>query len=113
MGSYSTRGGAKAGMLFSLGFTVQRAALSEVAYFALASVFMSNMVDGITYMVVGGVMAASGLYIRNRLRYPHFHAVERYLESLAHIHGGEKSRREMQHTENPVGGRRASGGECR
>ncbi len=100
-------------MLFSLGFTVQRAALSEVAYFALASVFMSNMVDGITYMVVGGVMAASGLYIRNRLRYPHFHAVERYLESLAHIHGGEKSRREMQHTENPVGGRRASGGECR
>ncbi|MEM3855829.1 MAG: hypothetical protein QW298_01525, partial [Candidatus Micrarchaeaceae archaeon] len=42
VGSYSTKGGAKAGLIFSTGFTIQRAVLSEVAYLALAGIFMTS-----------------------------------------------------------------------
>ncbi len=36
VGSYSIKGGAKAGLIFSSGFTVERAIMSEIAALALA-----------------------------------------------------------------------------
>lgn len=59
VGSYSTRGGFKAGAMFSTGFTVQRALLSQIAYFALAGIFMTAMAFGLTYILVGVAMAAA------------------------------------------------------
>jgi ABC-type nickel/cobalt efflux system permease component RcnA len=85
IGSYSTKGGAKAGMLFSLGFTLQRTLLSEIAYIALAPFFMSNRFDAIVYMVVGIVMAISGFYILRKGIYLHWHALANLVCRFFHI----------------------------
>ena len=63
VGSYSSRGGRRAGFLFSLSFTLQRAVASELAYFALTSFELSARWQFIVYLVVGAVMWASGRYI--------------------------------------------------
>ncbi len=104
VGTTGRRGGAKAGLIFSLGFTVQRAILSEVAFFALAPVFFLPFYDGIIYVVVGSVMALSGLYIMRKLRYPHFHLIEESLSHLFGIHkkGSHDQELEMQHKINPI-----------
>ena len=75
IGSYSTKKGAKAGLLFSLGFTVQRALLAEVAFIALAPFFMSNRFDAIVYIIVGIVMSLSGFYILRKGIYLHWHSL--------------------------------------
>ncbi|MEM3827119.1 MAG: hypothetical protein QXR58_00775 [Candidatus Micrarchaeaceae archaeon] len=104
IGSYSVKGGAKAGLLFSTGFTVQRAILSEVAFFALAAIFMSNFAFGITYIVVGIAMAAAGFYIAGRGRYPHWHYIEEKLGELfrIHRHGSTEQEKELEHKVNPA-----------
>lgn len=66
IGSYSTRGGLKAGLLFSLGFTLQRAIGSQLAFFALAGFLFHVVNDNIVYIVVGLVMALSGYLILHR-----------------------------------------------
>jgi len=75
IGSYSVRGGLRAGLLFSLSFTVQRAIVSELAYFAMVDFLKSPQWNYGVYVVVGLVMAASGFYILRRGRIPHlFHS---------------------------------------
>jgi hypothetical protein len=66
IGSYSTKGGMRAGLLFSLGFTIQRAIASELAFLALANFLMHPAAENLVYVVVGSVMAMSGYYIRHR-----------------------------------------------
>ncbi|HVA36544.1 MAG TPA: hypothetical protein VNJ51_02905 [Candidatus Dormibacteraeota bacterium] len=74
VGSYSTKGGMRAGLLFSLAFTVQRAIASELAYFALARILEQERWEYFIYTVVGLVMAASGFYVLSRGSIPHlFH----------------------------------------
>lgn len=104
VGSYSTRKGMKAGMTFSGGFTLQRAILSEVAYLALAGIFMSAAVDGISYIVVGIGMAFAGLYIANRGHVAHFHGLEKSLYRVFGIHKHDDGReeKELTHMSNPV-----------
>lgn len=104
VGSYSTRGGFKAGAMFSAGFTLQRSIMSEIAYFALAGIFMTALAFGITYVLVGIAMAAAGLYIASRGKYVHFHWIEENLGKLFHIHfnNGVQEAEEMQHEANPV-----------
>ena len=63
VGKYSTRGGMKAGFLFSLGFTVQRAFLTTLGFIGLASFYQTYNLDGPVYAVVGFVMAIAGSYI--------------------------------------------------
>jgi len=46
VGKYSTRGGMKAGFLFSLGFTIQRAFLTTLGYLGLASFYNSTTSTG-------------------------------------------------------------------
>lgn len=61
IGSYSTRRGLRAGLLFSLAFTVQRALASELAYWGLAHLFTSDSSLGyVVYVIVGIVMAWAG-----------------------------------------------------
>ncbi len=70
IGSFSTRGGMKAGFLFSLGFTVQRALLTTLGYLGLAFFYIKYNLDGPVYMIVGFVMAIAGSYVL-RGRYLH------------------------------------------
>lgn len=104
VGSYSTKKGMKAGLTFSGGFTLQRAFLSEIAYLALAGIFMSASIDGISYIVVGAGMAFAGLYISNRGHVAHFHIMERSLYKLVgiHRHNDEREAKELTHMSNPV-----------
>lgn len=104
IGSYSTRKGMRAGMTFSGGFTIQRAILSEVAYLALAGIFMSAYVDGISYIFVGLAMALAGIYIMRRQRVAHYHGLEKSLYRLfgIHRHREDREEKELTHLSNPV-----------
>ncbi|MEL9991224.1 MAG: hypothetical protein QXP98_08470 [Thermoproteus sp.] len=63
VGKYSTRGGMKAGFLFSLGFTIQRAFLTTLGYLGLAQIYNQYNLDGPVYVAVGIAMAAAGSYV--------------------------------------------------
>jgi len=63
IGSYSTKRGMKAGFLFSLGFTLQRALLTTLGYLGLAYFYIKYNLDGPVYIIVGFVMAIAGSYI--------------------------------------------------
>ena len=89
IGSYSTRGGMKAGFLFSLGFTVQRALLTTLGYMGLAYFYMKYNLDGPVYMIVGFVMAIAGSYVLKG-RYLHL-PIEVLLGGRRH-HTGSASR---------------------
>ena len=104
IGSYSVKGGAKAGLIFSSGFTVQRAILSEIAYLALAGIFMTSVAFGITYVAVGAAMFGAGVYIKNKKIYPHWHWLEERLSYITGIHkpGDKIQKKEMEHKLNPV-----------
>ncbi len=71
IGSYSRRGGMRAGFLFSLSFTLQRALACELAWFALSPFLRSPGWNAMTALIVGAVMLASGVYILRRCRIPH------------------------------------------
>ncbi|EQD58493.1 conserved hypothetical protein, membrane [mine drainage metagenome] len=104
IGSYSVKGGAKAGLVFSSGFTLQRAILSEVAYLALAGVFMTSLAFGITYIAVGAAMFGAGMYIKNKKIYPHWHWLEEKISDITgiHRHDDKLQKQEMEHRRNPV-----------
>jgi hypothetical protein len=63
IGSYSTKGGMKAGFLFSLGFTAQRALLTTLGFLGLAYFYIKYNLDGPVYIIVGLVMAIAGSYV--------------------------------------------------
>ncbi len=63
VGKYSTKGGMKAGFLFSLGFTVQRAFLTTLGFLGLAAIYNQYNLDGPIYIAVGIAMAAAGSYV--------------------------------------------------
>ncbi len=102
--SGGSRQGAKAGLIFSAGFTIQRAILSEVAYFALAGIFMTALSFGITYIAVGAAMAAAGVYFARKRHYFHIHVLERLMEHLFGLHGEHSSEQDSEfgHTANPI-----------
>ncbi len=79
VGSYSSRGGLKSGLLFSAGFTIQRAMMSEVAYLGLALIFTRWYVEPLVYIIVGTVMFFSGQYILQKGTYLHSHSLEHLL----------------------------------
>ncbi len=68
VGSYSARGGRRAGFLFSAAFTLQRAIAAELAFLALSRFELSSRWGYDVYLVVGAVMVASGLYVLRRGR---------------------------------------------
>lgn len=63
IGSYSTKGGFKTGLLFSLAFTFQRAVASELSYYALERILTKPDVVPVIYIFVGIVMSFAGAYI--------------------------------------------------
>jgi threonine/homoserine/homoserine lactone efflux protein len=74
VGGYSTRRGLRAGLLFSLAFTIQRALASELAYLGLARLFVGDPSLGyVVYIVVGCVMAWAGWSIQHGKAIPFYH----------------------------------------
>ena len=74
IGGYSTRRGLRAGLIFSLAFTFQRALASELAYLGFARIFVGNPALGYAvYIVVGGVMAWAGWSIAHGKALPFYH----------------------------------------
>ena len=53
----------KAGFLFSLGFTAQRALLTTLGFLGLAYFYIRYNLDGPVYIIVGLVMAIAGSYV--------------------------------------------------
>ncbi len=91
IGSYSTKRGLRAGLIFSLAFTVQQALASELAYLGLAHWFTFERLDEIVYLIVGIVMVAAGLFIMGRGVLPHLR-----LPGWARGEGGDGEPRELK-----------------
>jgi len=79
VGSYSHRGGMKAGFLFSLAFTIQRAVASELAYFFVAPLLRLGQAENVISIVIGAVMVFSGAYV---LRVGHHFHLFGFVEHL-------------------------------
>jgi len=71
IGGGSGKEGMKAGLYFSLAFTVQRAILSELSYLALAPFIVG--LQKYIYLIVGVVMVVAGAIIIKKNQYPHLH----------------------------------------
>ncbi len=63
VGSYSTRGGMKAGFIFSSGFTIQRGILTALGFLGLATIYKRYNLDGWVYLLVGFVMFIVAFYL--------------------------------------------------
>ncbi|UOF92302.1 hypothetical protein LSG31_09120 [Fodinisporobacter ferrooxydans] len=63
IGSYSTKGGIRAGLFFSAAFMFQRMIASQLAYFSLTDFLMKPNEEMIIYLLVGLIMLLSGYYI--------------------------------------------------
>lgn len=63
IGSYSSRGGMKAGFMFSGGFTIQRTILAALGFAGLAAVYQAYNLDGYIYVLVGVGMLLAGYYL--------------------------------------------------
>ncbi|QIJ32887.1 hypothetical protein DFR86_04105 [Acidianus sulfidivorans JP7] len=104
VGTFSSKGGAKTGLIFSSGFTLQRSILSELAYLALAGIFMTTTAFGVTYIFVGLAMTLAGIYIAKKGYYLHWHYLEEKLGEVSGVHkeGSELQKEEFQHKINPA-----------
>lgn len=77
-----SRKGMKAGLYFSLGFTLQRAIFSELAYLALAPFLMRPGINSYVYAAVGIVMFVAGVLILQKNRYLHIHLLGHHHENV-------------------------------
>ncbi len=99
IGSYSTRGGMKAGFVFSSGFTIQRAILTTLGFAGLAAVYEKYNLDGYIYIAVGFVMFIVGYYL---LKGTALHApIDRLFGGMIH-HSTRAERVPMQEVEATV-----------
>lgn len=89
IGAFNKKGGAKAGLFFSLGFTAQRALLGLLSFTALASFFTGIYTDSIVFIAVGLVMSASGFYILRKNIYIDFHFFAELVDWVVHLFTGK------------------------
>ncbi len=99
IGSYSSKKGMKAGFVFSLGFTIQRAILTTLGFLGLAEIYKIYNLDGIVYFIVGIVMVLAGAYILNKKKYLHIP-----FDLILHgkSHHSELAKRKPMHTGVPL-----------
>ncbi len=73
VGAATGRGGILSGAYFATAFTVQRAVMSQLVYFAVAPFLISDeSLNGPVYFAAGTAMAAAG-YLMLRRSLPHWH----------------------------------------
>ena len=86
IGAASGKQGMKAGLLFSAAFAIQRAIASELAYLALAPLLASGTFNAWVDLLVGIVMAVSGLYILRLGRELHLtEGLEQFLHRVVRV----------------------------
>ncbi|MGB9735642.1 MAG: hypothetical protein ACP5JP_07340 [bacterium] len=83
IGSGSGKEGMKAGLYFSLAFTVQRTIISELAYLALAPFIFT--INKYIYLIVGLVMFIAGVIVLKKNVYPHLHFLGHHHDDVAHM----------------------------
>ncbi len=81
IGSYTSRAGMKAGLVFSTGFAVQRAILTALGFLGLATIYIVYNLDGPVYAAVGVAMFVAGWYLLrgSDIHLPLDHLMERLL----------------------------------
>jgi MFS family permease len=72
IGSYSTKKGLRAGLIFSVAFTIQRALASELAYLGLSRLYTFANINYLIYIIVGFIMLLAGLMIVKKKTIFHF-----------------------------------------
>lgn len=60
VGSYSSKGGMKAGFTFSFGFIIQRAILTTIGFLGFAAIYETYNLEGPVYILVGIFMFIAG-----------------------------------------------------
>ena len=99
IGSYSARGGMKAGFMFSSGFTIQRSILAALGFAGLATFYQTFNLDGYVYVAVGVGMLLAGYYL---LRGTDVHVpLDRLLGGREH-HTAKAERLPMHDPDDPV-----------
>ncbi len=101
IGGASGKEGLKAGLYFSLAFTLQRALLSEAAYLALAPFLLSPTVNGIVYIIVGLAMGIAGEIVLRKNHYVHFHLLGHHHDKASEM-GRSISVLTRTHRESPT-----------
>lgn len=90
IGSYSSKGGRMAGFRFSLTFILQRAIGSEIAYYAIRSIMLSERSGFALYAVIGLVMVASAVYMKAKSAKGGYKSIEKHSHAMTvmpMIHG--------------------------
>lgn len=90
IGSYSSKGGRMAGFRFSLTFILQRAIGSEIAYYAIHSIMLSQRIGFALYTLIGLVMAGSAIYMKSKSASGGYKSIEKHSHSMTvmpMIHG--------------------------
>lgn len=82
IGSYSSKGGRMAGFRFSLTFILQRAIASEIAFYALKSLLVSEKVGFLLYVLIGLVMFTSAIYIKKKMLKGGYESIEKHSHSM-------------------------------
>ena len=75
VGGYSTRKGLRAGLLFSLTFTVQRAIASELAWLGLSHWMQNDWLNQALFIPIGLLMAGGGWLMLRQRRSAHLHLI--------------------------------------
>lgn len=99
VGSTTGRGGMLSGLFFASAFTLQRAIMAQLVYFALASYLaFDESLNSEVYVAVGIAMSVAGYLILSD-RLPSWHPLARFLRTRGHTHYDEKgtSRRVPTH----------------
>ncbi len=90
IGSYSSKGGRKAGFRFSLTFILQRAIGSEIAYFAINAILADARQGFTLYAAIGLVMIVSALYMKRKVAKGSYSSIEKHSRAVTvmpMIHG--------------------------
>lgn len=75
VGAASGKGGIRSGAFFASAFTLQRAVMSQLVFYAFATILITDRsINGPVYLVVGLAMAIAG-YLILADRIPHWHPV--------------------------------------
>ena len=75
VGGYSTRKGLRAGLLFSLTFTIQRAIASELAWLGLSHWMQNGWLNQALFIPIGLLMAGGGWLMLRQRRAAHLHLI--------------------------------------
>ncbi len=99
VGSATGRGGMLSGIFFASAFTLQRAIMAQLVYFALASYLaFDEGLNALVYVAVGIAMSVAGYLILSG-KLPSWHPLARFLRTRGRTHYDEKgvSRRVPTH----------------